>query len=138
MSESSDIPPSPSPSSGRKASSEPFESVRAAVERVPGVGLVQESLNGALDVVGSVSPRTRRIAVYAGVGVLGTAGLVQWPVAAAGAAVVWLTQQRPSTAADADSEPARGTQKAASSPARGRRNDARSARCGPPRGRAGS
>ncbi|WP_370067093.1 hypothetical protein [Streptacidiphilus sp. MAP5-3] len=39
-----------------------------------------------------MSPHTRRVAAYAGAGLLGAAGVVEWPVAAAGAAVVWLTQ----------------------------------------------
>ncbi|WP_435807582.1 hypothetical protein [Streptomyces canus] len=50
---------------------------------------------GALDRVGAVSPRGRRLAVYAGAGVLGVAGVVEWPVAVTGAAVAWLTQPRP-------------------------------------------
>ncbi|WP_229332432.1 hypothetical protein [Streptomyces sp. UNOC14_S4] len=64
-------------------------------DHVPGAGLVKGAANGVLGAVGSVSPQARRAAAYAGIGVLGVVGLVEWPVAAAGAAVVWLTQQRP-------------------------------------------
>ncbi|MEU6346905.1 hypothetical protein ABZ883_38860 [Streptomyces sp. NPDC046977] len=32
---------------------------------------------------------------YTGAGLLGAAGIVEWPLAAAGAAAVWLTQPRP-------------------------------------------
>jgi hypothetical protein len=48
-----------------------------------------------LDTVGIVSPRARRVAAYTGAGILGMAGVVEWPVAVAGAAAVWLTQPRP-------------------------------------------
>jgi hypothetical protein len=67
----------------------------AAVQHVPGAHAVKGVADGVLDTVGSVSPHARRVAAYAGVGLLGVAGVVEWPVAAAGAAVVWLTQQRP-------------------------------------------
>ncbi|RSO50544.1 hypothetical protein DMH15_01050 [Streptomyces sp. WAC 06725] len=78
------------------------------MDRIPGAGLAQEAVNGTLDAVGSVSPQARRVAVYAGLGVLGAAGLVEWPVAATGAAVVWLTQQRPARGGEEPAAPARG------------------------------
>ncbi|GGY99406.1 hypothetical protein GCM10010365_17610 [Streptomyces poonensis] len=64
------------------------------LRKVPGAGLVGRAADGALDRIGVVSPRGRRLAVYAGAGVLGVAGLVEWPVALTGAAVAWLTQSR--------------------------------------------
>ncbi|MGW7004709.1 hypothetical protein ACWGCW_18270 [Streptomyces sp. NPDC054933] len=66
-----------------------------AVNQVPGAPVVKGVVDGVLDTVGAVSPHARRVAAYAGVGLLGVVGLVEWPVAAAGAAVVWLTQSRP-------------------------------------------
>ncbi|GCB49573.1 hypothetical protein SNL152K_6912 [Streptomyces sp. NL15-2K] len=61
---------------------------------MPGAGLVGRAAEGTLDRIGAVSPRGRRIAVYTGAGVLGVAGVVEWPVAITGAAVAWLTQPR--------------------------------------------
>ncbi|MBV9025496.1 MAG: hypothetical protein JO362_17280 [Streptomycetaceae bacterium] len=77
------------------------------MSHVPGASVVRGVANGMLDKVGIVSPHARRVAAYAGAGLLGVAGVVEWPVAAAGAAVVWLTQPRPQEAeaeavADAD------------------------------------
>jgi hypothetical protein len=83
----------------------PVDTMTAAVSHVPGASAVRDVANGMLDKVGTVSPHARRVAAYAGVGLLGAVGVVEWPVAAAGAAVVWLTQPRPKdteTAAAAD------------------------------------
>ncbi|MFD0279592.1 hypothetical protein ACFVHB_37670 [Kitasatospora sp. NPDC127111] len=73
----------------------PVDTVTSTVRRVPGAGAVSGVLDGALNTVGLVSPRARRIAAYTGAGLLGALGAVDWPVAAAGAAAVWLTQARP-------------------------------------------
>ncbi|WP_437062868.1 hypothetical protein [Streptomyces sp. enrichment culture] len=67
----------------------------SALRRVPGAGMVSRAAEGTLDAVGNVSPRGRRMAVYTGAGLLGVAGVVEWPVAIAGAAVAWLTQPKP-------------------------------------------
>ncbi|GHD98481.1 hypothetical protein [Streptomyces alanosinicus] len=67
---------------------------------MPGATAVEEVFDGVLNTVGLVSPRSRRIAAYAGAGLLGAAGVVEWPAAAAGAAAVWLTQARPTRADD--------------------------------------
>lgn len=75
--------------------SHPVQTMTEAVNHVPGAPAVKGAVDGVLDTVGAVSPHARRVAAYAGVGLLGVAGLVEWPVAAAGAAVVWLTQSRP-------------------------------------------
>ncbi|MFB7629910.1 hypothetical protein ACFC0M_03020 [Streptomyces sp. NPDC056149] len=91
--------------------------VQAVVNHVPGASLAKGALDGALEVVGSVSPATRRVAVYAGVGILGAVGLVEWPVAAAGAAVVWLTQQNPGKSDGADAVPTGAQQRSATAPA---------------------
>ncbi|WP_431963737.1 hypothetical protein [Actinacidiphila sp. bgisy160] len=72
----------------------PLDTVKATAQRLPGAGKVKGAFDGVLDTVGVVSPRTRRVAAYTGAGLLGVAGVVEWPVAAAGAAAVWLTQQR--------------------------------------------
>ncbi|WP_236045742.1 hypothetical protein [Streptacidiphilus fuscans] len=72
----------------------PVSSATSAVRSLPGAGMVESALSGVLDTVGIVSPHARRVAAYTGAGLLGAAGLVEWPVAAAGAAVVWLTQSR--------------------------------------------
>jgi hypothetical protein len=77
---------------------EPLRTAASTLRRVPGAGMVSRAAEGALDKVGAVSPRGRRIAVYTGAGVLGVAGVVEWPVAITGAAVAWLTQPRPKEA----------------------------------------
>ncbi|MGP4050803.1 hypothetical protein [Streptomyces sp. 2A115] len=74
---------------------EPLRFAGAALRKVPGSGTVSRAAEGALDKVGAVSPRGRRLAVYTGAGVLGVAGVVEWPIAVTGAAVAWLTQPRP-------------------------------------------
>lgn len=82
----------------------PLRGAASVLRRVPGAGTVSRAAEGTLDKVGAVSPRGRRMAVYAGAGLLGAAGVVEWPVAVTGAAVAWLTQprpDRPAAAADA-------------------------------------
>ncbi|WP_458248000.1 hypothetical protein [Streptomyces sp. MAI_2237] len=74
---------------------EPLRTAASALRHVPGAGTVSRVAGGALDKIGAVSPRGRRLAVYTGAGVLGVAGIVEWPVAVTGAAVAWLTQPRP-------------------------------------------
>ncbi|MFI9345373.1 hypothetical protein ACIG0D_29525 [Streptomyces sp. NPDC052773] len=74
---------------------EPVRFTGSALRRMPGMDKVSKAAEGTLDAVGVVSPRGRRIAVYTGAGLLGAAGVVEWPVAIAGAAVAWLTQPRP-------------------------------------------
>lgn len=74
---------------------QPLRAVVSGLRHVPGAEQVGKAAGGALDAIGAVSPRGRRMAVYAGAGVLGVAGVVEWPVALTGAAVAWLTQQRP-------------------------------------------
>ncbi|MGX1269831.1 hypothetical protein [Streptomyces phaeoluteigriseus] len=74
---------------------QPLRAAASVLGRVPGAGAVGRAAGGALDKVGAVSPRGRRLAVYTGAGVLGVAGVVEWPVAVTGAAVAWLTQPRP-------------------------------------------
>ena len=83
---------SPSPAQGLP---QPLRAAASVLGKVPGAGTVGRVAEGALDRVGAVSPRGRRLAVYAGAGVLGVAGIVEWPVAVTGAAVAWLTQPRP-------------------------------------------
>ncbi|MEU6281564.1 hypothetical protein [Streptomyces sp. NPDC047028] len=73
----------------------PLRGAASALRRVPGAGPVGRAAEETLDRIGAVSPRGRRIAVYAGAGVLGVTGVVEWPVALTGAAVAWLTQPRP-------------------------------------------
>jgi hypothetical protein len=78
----------------------PLRGAASVLRRVPGAGMVSRAAEETLDKVGAVSPRGRRIAVYAGAGMLGAAGVVEWPVALTGAAVAWLTQPRPPHPAD--------------------------------------
>ncbi|MEW2254383.1 hypothetical protein [Streptomyces sp. NPDC047869] len=73
----------------------PVRGAASVLGRLPGAGMVSRVAAGTLDKVGAVSPRSRRLAVYTGAGVLGVAGVVEWPVALTGAAVAWLTQPRP-------------------------------------------
>ncbi|MBY8842138.1 hypothetical protein [Streptomyces sp. SP2-10] len=85
----------------------PLRGAASVLRRVPGAGTVSRAAEETLDKVGAVSPRGRRMAVYAGAGLLGAAGVVEWPVALTGAAVAWLTQPRPGRPADAGAtEPA--------------------------------
>ncbi|MFF7543043.1 hypothetical protein ACFZCU_05305 [Streptomyces canus] len=56
---------------------QPLRAAASVLGKVPGAGTVGRVAGGALDRVGAVSPRGRRLAVYAG------------------AAVAWLTQPRP-------------------------------------------
>ncbi|MGW3656325.1 hypothetical protein ACWD6R_11730 [Streptomyces sp. NPDC005151] len=79
----------------------PMQTVTTAMEKVPGAERVKGIVDGVLDSVGIVSPHARRVAAYTGAGLLGVAGVVEWPVVAAGAAVVWLTQPRPKDVAAA-------------------------------------
>lgn len=74
---------------------QPLRFVASGLRRVPGAQQVGRFADGALERIGAISPRGRRIAVYTGAGVLGVAGVVEWPVAFTGAAVAWLTQPRP-------------------------------------------
>lgn len=71
---------------------QPLRAVGSGLRRLPGAEQVTKAADSALDWIGAVSPRGRRMAVYAGAGVLGVAGVVEWPVALTGAAVAWLTQ----------------------------------------------
>ncbi|MGA5352049.1 hypothetical protein ACPCJU_06600 [Streptomyces thermodiastaticus] len=73
----------------------PLHGAASVLRKVPGAGVVGRAAQETLDKVGAVSPRSRRIAVYTGAGVLAAAGVVEWPVALTGAAVAWLTQPRP-------------------------------------------
>ena len=74
---------------------DPLRAMTTAAEKVPGADRVKGVVDDMLDTVGIVSPRARRVAAYTGAGILGVAGVVEWPVAVAGAAAVWLTQPRP-------------------------------------------
>ncbi|MDL5201471.1 hypothetical protein [Streptomyces sp. ALI-76-A] len=73
---------------------QPLRAAASVLSRVPGAKVVSRAAEETLDKVGAVSPRGRRIAVYTGAGVLGVAGIVEWPIALTGAAVAWLTQPR--------------------------------------------
>ncbi|MFI9363056.1 hypothetical protein ACIG5E_18675 [Kitasatospora sp. NPDC053057] len=98
---------SSAPSTGTALLLRPVEAAASAVRRVPGAGTVGGMVDGVLDTVGLVSPRARRIAAYTGAGLLGALGAVEWPVAAVGAAAVWLTQARPKSPAGATPSPTR-------------------------------
>jgi hypothetical protein len=78
----------------------PLRAVVSGLRHLPGAEQAGRVAGGALDAIGAVSPRGRRMAVYAGAGVLGVAGVVEWPVALTGAAVAWLTQPRPAPRPD--------------------------------------
>ncbi|MCZ9342543.1 hypothetical protein NGM37_32775, partial [Streptomyces sp. TRM76130] len=91
----------------------PLGAAVTVLKRVPGAGTVGKVAGGVLDRIGALSPRGRRLAVYTGAGMAGVAGLVEWPVAAVGAAVAWLTRPRreesPGTGAGAGAGEASGT-----------------------------
>ncbi|MFF7276529.1 hypothetical protein [Streptomyces griseorubiginosus] len=84
-----------SPEKARLQLPQPLRAAVSVLGKVPGAGTVGRVAEGTLDRVAAVSPRGRRLAVYAGAGVLGVAGIVEWPIAVTGAAVAWLTQPRP-------------------------------------------
>jgi hypothetical protein len=95
---------------------QPLRAAASVLRKVPGAGTVGRVAEGALDKVEAVSPRGRRMAVYTGAGVLGVAGVVEWPVALTGAAVAWLTQPRPAeTDGKSEAEEREGTEEAAGS-----------------------
>ncbi|MFD8673537.1 hypothetical protein ACFV1A_10695 [Streptomyces seoulensis] len=73
----------------------PLRGAASLLSKVPGASAVNRAAQDTLDVIGVISPRGRRLAVYTGAGVLGVAGVVEWPVALTGAAIAWLTQPRP-------------------------------------------
>ncbi|MEU0333445.1 hypothetical protein [Streptomyces sp. NPDC006193] len=83
----------------------PLRGAASVLRRVPGATTVGRAAEETLDKVGAVSPRGRRMAVYAGAGLLGAAGVVEWPVALTGAAVAWLTQPRPAPQTDGGGSP---------------------------------
>ncbi|MFH9084108.1 hypothetical protein [Streptomyces sp. NPDC017673] len=74
---------------------QPLRVIGSGLRRLPGAEQVSKVADSALDWIGVISPRGRRVAVYTGAGVLGVAGVVEWPVALTGAAVAWLTQPHP-------------------------------------------
>ncbi|MFJ3441065.1 hypothetical protein ACIPM2_07815 [Streptomyces sp. NPDC086081] len=82
---------------------QPLRAVASGLRHLPGAEQAGKVATDALDRIGAVSPRGRRMAVYAGAGVLGVAGVVEWPVALTGAAVAWLTQPRPGQPHDGSS-----------------------------------
>ncbi len=92
---------------------QPFRAVASGLRRLPGAQQVERAAGGALETIGAVSPRGRRMAVYAGAGVLGVAGLVEWPVALTGAAVAWLTRPRPARRPEGPGDGEAGTDPAA-------------------------
>ncbi|WP_314176651.1 hypothetical protein [Streptomyces winkii] len=107
-----------------------------AAEKVPGADRVRGVFDGMLDTVGIVSPQARRVAAYTGAGILGVAGVIEWPVAVAGAAAVWLTQPRP---ADTDGAKTDGTGAARTQRRRTRQSASTSAnRSGTARKRSGT
>lgn len=66
----------------------------ATLDNLPGVGVARKLVDGALGTVGSVPLGTRRVAIYAGAGLLGLLGAIEWPIVAVVAGAVWLTQPR--------------------------------------------
>ncbi|WP_328430106.1 hypothetical protein [Streptomyces sp. NBC_00443] len=86
----------------------PLRVVGSGLRRLPGAEQVSKVAGSALDRIGAVSPRGRRIAVYTGAGVLGVAGVVEWPLAVTGAAVAWLTQPRPRQGGQEETAPTAG------------------------------
>ncbi|MFJ8362004.1 hypothetical protein [Streptomyces sp. NPDC093984] len=96
---------SSSPPTPLRAVPRPVRDAASVLGRLPGAGMVGRAAEGALEKVGAVSPRGRRLAVYAGAGVLGAVGVVEWPVALTGAAVAWLTQPRPQTSGQPPAQP---------------------------------
>lgn len=84
---------------GEQSPSGPAQGVAGLMGRLPGGSGAKQVADGVFGAVGravgAVPSRTRRVAVYSGAGALAVAGIVEWPFAAAVAAVTWLTQARP-------------------------------------------
>ncbi|MBC2900172.1 hypothetical protein [Streptomyces cupreus] len=106
---------------------QPLRMTVSALGKVPGAGTVGKAAEGALDAIGTVSPRGRRIAVYTGAGLLGVAGLVEWPVAVTVAAAAWLTQPRPHEESATTSTTSAPTRKAPAKKASARKAPAKKA-----------
>ncbi|MFB9466877.1 hypothetical protein [Streptomyces cinereospinus] len=113
----------------------PLRAPVTALRRMPGAGMVTKAAGGALDVVGAVSPRGRRVAVYTGAGLLGVAGVVEWPVALTVAGVAWLTQPRPGHEDDGAAAPSDGGGTASATPATAGRTPSSRARTAATAGR---
>lgn len=83
----------------------PVQSLWDLVATMPGGRTATETAAGLLGAVdgftGAFSPRTRRVAVYTGAGLLGLSGVVEWPIAATVAAATWLAQDHARPAGDA-------------------------------------
>jgi len=112
--------------SGPARAQHPLEAVTSVVRQAPGAtavkGVVDGVVGGVRDTVGVVTPHARRVAAYAGEGLLG----------AAGAAMVWLTQplRRGDTSAEVRPATARAERpqpKPAAKRATGRRTAAKRA-----------
>ncbi|WP_210719002.1 hypothetical protein [Streptomyces galbus] len=115
----------------------PVRTAASALGKVPGAGLVGRMAGGAWHRAGALSPHGRRMAVYAGAGVLGVTGVVEWPVAVTGAAVAWLTRPRPEDRRDAGPQgtgAARGVARSAAHTAAKATTAGRAARAGQRRG----
>ncbi|QMU70667.1 hypothetical protein [Streptacidiphilus sp. P02-A3a] len=106
MSGSAGTSSAPSAPSSLSMVQHPLNTVTSAVRHAPGATAVKGVVEGVLDTVGAVSPQARRVAAYAGSGLL---GVVEWPVAAVGAAVEWLTQARRRNTDGAPARPAART-----------------------------
>lgn len=84
---------------GEQSPAGPAQAVAGLMDRLPGSSGAKQVADGVFGAVGravgAVPSRTRRVVVYTGAGALAVAGIVEWPFAAAVAAVTWLTQARP-------------------------------------------
>ncbi|MFC5909162.1 hypothetical protein [Streptacidiphilus monticola] len=83
----------------------PTGTLLSVAGRVPGAGVVRGAANNVLELVGAVSPRSRRIAERAGAGVREAAGVLDWPFATVGAAVAGLLPGRREPEAEATPTP---------------------------------
>ena len=79
MSETTSTSASRTSSAGTSMLAHPVHTVTETVRHVPGAGVVKGAVDGVLDTIGAVSPRARRVAAYAGAGLLGAAALVHDP-----------------------------------------------------------
>jgi hypothetical protein len=89
--------------------SQSIEAIASRLRHLPGAEQVSKITDATLNRIGAVSPQGRRMAVYAGAGMLGLAGVVEWPVALTGAAVAWLTQPRPAQSAQEEKPQGNGS-----------------------------
>jgi hypothetical protein len=92
--------PATTKAAGGRSIAVPLLNVRVPVlaARVPGADMAKRQTMAAADVVRSYLPPMERMAYYGGLGVAALVGVLEWPVAAAAGAGVWVATRTRRTA----------------------------------------